>query len=135
MRNMGPRKRRRVTAAIVGLGLIAAVVVGIVLLTGKGNSGRHTSGRLHHVSYTIRYLPGGDAQYIAHYHNLPYGLTKQQVRRLVGPPTKIANNCWQYPVHEVYSDGYTEKTDKLCFYDGRYTQKYIQGSSGVWNAY
>jgi len=137
---MGPRNRRRLTAAAVSLGLIAAIVVGTVLLTGGRNSGGHKSdrsgaGSYHHIYYTTRYLSGGDARYIAHYEHLAYGLTKAQVRRLVGPPPKIAGNCWEYPVHRVDSDGSSEKADKLCFYDGRYSQRYIQGNSGGWNAY
>lgn len=124
----------------MAIGLIVAIVVWIVLLTGGHNSGRHNSSksgadRFHHVYFTTRYLLGGNARYIAHSKRLSFGLTKQQVRRLVGPPAKIARNCWQYPVHRVDSNGYSEKTDKLCFYDGRYSQKYIQGNGGVWTAY
>lgn len=138
--DVGPRNRRRLTGLAVGVGLIAAIAVGAVLLAGSRSSGRHKSGvsgssSLHYVPYSIHYTPGADARYNAHSNRVVFGLTKQQVRRLVGPPTKIVGNCWQYQVNAVYSNGYVDTADKLCFFGGRYSQKFIQGPGGVWKAY
>jgi hypothetical protein len=138
--DLGPRNRRRLTGAAVGVGLIAAIAVGVVLLAGSGSSGRHKSGasgsrRLHYVPFTVHYTPGGDARYNARSKRLIFGLTKQQVRRLVGPPAKVVGNCWQYQVNAVYSDGYVDSADRLCFYSGRYSQKFVQGPGGVWKAF
>lgn len=120
--------------------MIAAVVLGAVLVTNTHDSGRRSSGRsgsrhLHYIPFTIRYTPGADAQYNAHSKSLVYGLTKQQVRKLVGPPAKIVGDCWRYQVNAVYSDGYAEVADKLCFAYGHYSQKFVQGPGGVWKAF
>jgi hypothetical protein len=124
----------------VGVGLIAAIAVGVVLLAGSRSSGGHTSGvtgsrHLHYVPFTIHYTPGGDAEYNAHSKRLVFGLTKQQVRGLVGPPAKFVGNCWQYQVNAVYSDGYVDTADRLCFFAGRYSQKFVKGPGGVWKAF
>jgi hypothetical protein len=87
------------------------------------------------VPFTIHYTPGGDARYNAHSRRLVFGLTKQQVRRLVGPPAKVVGNCWQYDVHAVYSDGYVDTADRVCFFYGRYSKKLVQGAGGVWNVF
>lgn len=144
MLHVGPRNRRRLTASAAALGLVAAIVVGIVLLTRWGSSGRHTSdgsgSGLHYVHYTTRYLPGGDARYNAHSRRLVFGLMKQQVRALVGPPDKVFRYqsllCWQYQVNAVHSDanGVVYNADRLCFSYGRYSEKFIQWG-GTWQPF
>lgn len=128
----------------MGLGLIAALVAGVALLTGSRSPGRRVSdgsrSGLHYVPFTTHYLHGGNARYNAHSNHLPFGLTKQQVRRLVGPPDKAlryqALLCWQYQVNAVNSDrkSFVHNADRLCFLYGRYSQKYWQWN-GAWSVY
>ncbi|HZP73762.1 MAG TPA: hypothetical protein VFA97_10340 [Gaiellaceae bacterium] len=123
--------------------MIVVIAIGLALLAGSPSAGRHKSGatgsRHRHYVPSIHYTAGADVHYNAHSKRLVFGLTRQQVRRLVGTPEKVLRYqgllCWQYQVNAVWSTGYVDKADRLCFEAGSYTQRFIQGAGGAWNAY
>lgn len=60
----------------------------------------------------------------------------QQVRALVGPPSKTSGSCWQYQLDEFRSDHGVDRTynaDRVCFYEGRYSEQYLE-MNGTWYA-
>lgn len=118
---MGPRNRRRVIKGSIWLGVIAAIVAAVVLLTRPANQ----SGPGLSAGATQGIGKGGVPSTPIHdkIFSLSFGITKKQVLRRLGPPTKIVGNCWQYTVNEasytlqqgkVFIDG-VENADRLCF--------------------
>lgn len=71
---------------------------------------------------------------------LSFGMTKAQVRRLVGPPAKILRDqeglsCWQYAVNQT-SHGQigpvTLSSVRVCFFAGVYTVAHFK-FNGKWD--
>jgi len=64
-------------------------------------------------------------------------MTEQQVRRLVGPPTKKAGRCWEYELNVEYPANAQHgnqiwNADKLCFDGGRYSESHAK-FNGKWD--
>lgn len=120
---MGPRNRRRLVAAGITLGLVAAFAVGGVWLGHSSHSA--TSGK------SVNESPAA-ILYSANRSKVVFGMTHQQVRRLVGPPAKVVGNCWQYPPYNFSFRGKNHITaDRLCFYGDRYTVEHFE-TNGKW---
>jgi hypothetical protein len=112
---MGPRTRRRLAYAAAVLAVLALAVAGIALFSGS----RHSAPRLSAAESTP-----ASRRYFANRLKLTYGMTRQQIRHLVGPPAKVIGSCWRYPRYTVTGLGKTYTTaDGLCFYDGHYSSQ------------
>jgi hypothetical protein len=51
-----------------------------------------------------------------------FGMSKQQVRRLVGRPAASRDRCWRYPVYPTryeIATGVAKRTLDVCFFAGR----------------
>lgn len=71
---------------------------------------------------------------------LSFGMTKPQVRRLVGPPAKVVRDpeglsCWQYSVNQT-SRGLAGRATlsrvRVCFFAGVYTVAHFK-FNGTWD--
>jgi hypothetical protein len=129
---VGPRAQRRLRGGLISLAVIAAVVVAAVLLTSHAGSGSPAGLRGGgHVVGT------SDRRYYKTSGKLVFGMTKQQVRRLVGPPTKTVGRCWEYAINIAYPANknraaFTWNADRLCFDEGRYSDSHGE-FNGVWD--
>lgn len=121
---MGPRSRRRLVWAAIAVAVIALAVVGGTWLTRSSH---------HSASNDSVVESPASIRFAANQSKVIFGMTHQQVRRLVGPPVKILGNCWQYPPYNA--TGPTGKTfiiaDRLCFYEGRYSIEHFE-LDGKW---
>lgn len=128
---MRPSSKRRLAAGGTSLGVVAAIVVGVLLLA---RSRDHTG------------LKSGARPSRASFAHLVYGMTPRQVERLTaGSPTTIRGGCWIYhpkagevgglPVRTVGvlsvggdpgSIG-SQRADalKLCFVDAALSQSFV----------
>lgn len=124
---MGHRARRRLTVGVVALLVAVAAVAGVVLLGGgSGSSGKRPG---------ISYVGPTDARYDANRSSVVFGMTRAQVRKLVGPPTKVVGSCWQYQINEYTSfhgQHSTFNADRLCFLEGKYSD-YHSEVNGRWD--
>jgi hypothetical protein len=108
---MGPRNRRRLTKGAIALVVIAAAAATVLLTHAPSHSGPAVS------STADRAVPSTQKA-----HLLSYGMTKQEVRRLAGPPTSTRGNCWLYhakPVGMIQSyamPGAQVVPIKVCFW-------------------
>lgn len=118
---MGPRNRRRLAIAAVVLGVIAAVGVAVAVLSGGSSA----------PAATVTYQGPTDARYDANSSKVVFGMTRAQIRRLVGPPEKVVNGCWQYQVNKVVFARSVWNAVRLCFYGGRYAISHSE-SNGSW---
>lgn len=114
---------------MISLAVIVAIVGVFVLLTRSANHPRaRASGR----SVTVG--PRGDKRYAADSNKLIFGMTRGQVLRLVGSPTKSVGSCWQYRLDELVSEfgkSTTDDAERVCFYGGHYADQYTH-SQGKW---
>ena len=119
---MGPRNTRRLIGAGVALGVIAALVGAFMLLTRSPN--QSGSGVSVGSARGTDNNSASDTSLVHKIGNLSLGLSKQQVERSLGSPTKVVGNCWQYTVNErTYRisggkkkfDGGTWNAERLCF--------------------
>jgi hypothetical protein len=127
---MGPRTRRRLTVGLVALAVVAAVAVGVVVFTGGGGSSSSTG--LHDGD---RYIGPTDARYDANFTKVIFGMTKAQVEKIVGPPTRVTGSCWQYRVNQFSSfrgSSSTWNAARLCFYEGKYSESHTE-TNGIWD--
>lgn len=124
---MGPRNRRRVTKAGIGLAMVLAVVAVVLVTRPSNHSGPAVSAPQLHVPPAIARLNANRSKVV-------FGLTKQQVRHLIGPPTRIVGNCWHYPLYEFTfqpGDKPVRTGDGFCFVFGVYnTHEFWQ--NGKW---
>lgn len=63
---------------------------------------------------------------------LVVGMTKQQVRRRIGPPTRIVGTCWLYREHAEAGQGYVLNAEKLCFLGDAYVYGWAE-FDGRWD--
>jgi hypothetical protein len=117
---------------LVTFGVVALVAVAAVLLTRQGGSGTPAGVRAggHVVGKT-------DARYYKNSGKLAFGMTEQQVQRLVGAPTKTIGQCWQYAINIAYPSNknraaFTWNADRLCFDAGVYSQSHGEFND-VWD--
>jgi hypothetical protein len=129
---MGPRARSRLARGVIGLAVIAAAIVAATLLTKQSGSGSRAGPRAggHVVGKT-------DTRYYKNSTKLTFGMTKQQVLRLVGPPTKSVGRCWQYDINVEYpANGkradFVWNADRMCFDGGRYSDLHEE-MNGRWD--
>lgn len=112
--SIGPRTRRRLGATGAALGVLALLGAGGALLA----RAPHRSAPNLDVASTAAAI-----RYETKRSKLIFGMTRRQVRRLVGPPMRVVGNCWQYPPY-AETGGPNAKTivtaDRLCFAFGRY---------------
>ena len=128
MSRFGPRARRRL--ATIGIAVAVAIAI-VVALTAFGGSSHHTSRRS---LPTYEVGPNGDKRYVDNSAKVIFGMTKTQMRKLVGPPTKVVGSCWEYRLDEAISEfGQTNvvNADRDCFYEGRYAVQYTKWN-GTW---
>jgi hypothetical protein len=121
---LGPRARRRLVAAGVAVTIAVLVIVGVAL-----------TGSAHHKTGPGSFLQSTPAskRYLDDRNQLIFGMTHQQVRRLVGPPVKIVAGCWQYAKYFVlvpHQPKYAT-ADELCFLDGKYSIQHFW-RNGKW---
>ena len=116
---MGPRNTRRVVTAGIVLGLICLIVLVIIHLPKHSGSSSPKSAaqmRFHNSPAAARIK--------ANTWNLIAGMTRQQVRHLVGAPATVDGSYWTYPPYVVTGEGPTfRSTDTLCFYGNIYEYK------------
>lgn len=116
---IGPRNRRRLVAVVAVLGVLAAIAVGVGLLTRPSNHSGSNS--------TLRAALAVNATV-----NLTYGMTHKQVEQVTGKPTIVRGNCSLFRPKDgkvgSLSMGLpgtpaakSEGDLKLCFYGGLYT--------------
>ena len=111
---IGPRNRRRL---FIGVGVSLAVIGAVVAAVLSGGSTSHDSAP----TLTVVASPAA-IRYQTNRSKVIFGMTHQEVRQLVGPPTKIVGTCWQYPPYQSTFRGRTyTSADRLCFYAGRYS--------------
>lgn len=115
------------SVAVIGLVLISAVGCGGAELSttsgGSAQAGAATPESLHVIT-----------------NKLSYGMTKSQVRHLVGPPTKIVRDqqglsCWQYAVNQKFQGNLgqiTLSSVRVCFFAGVYTVAHFK-FNGKWD--
>jgi hypothetical protein len=126
---MGHRARRRLKVGLIALAVLAAIALGFVLL-GRG-SGSGSAG----LADGDRYVGPTDVRYDANRTKVIFGMTKAQVEKFVGPPTRIVKNCWQYRVNRFSSFNGQHSTwnaDRLCFYEGKYSESHSE-TNGTWD--
>lgn len=63
---------------------------------------------------------------------LTFGMTKQQVRHILGRPQLIAGECWQYPENVKDFFGDTINAVRVCFSYNVYSTQYYQELNGKW---
>lgn len=79
-----------------------------------------------------------DKLYYANSGKLVFGMTKQQVRRLVGPPSKVLGRCWLYEINRKFpangrrTGPVTWNADKVCFEGGQYSERHSR-MNGIWD--
>jgi hypothetical protein len=131
---MGPRARRRLVTGAVALVVIGAIAAGVVLLS--GSSKQSQPGRPGEIpDFAHHYVGPTDARYDTNFRQVTFGMTPQQVLRIVGRPLKKVGACWQYRVNEHFSGGGQQSTwnaDRLCFEFGHYAEKHTQ-TNGQWD--
>jgi hypothetical protein len=79
---LGPRARRRLVGAGVGVAVLAAIGAAVLLTRASG-----------HPTPPSATLSAGSSGQNPH---LVFGLTRQQVRRQSGPPAATRGNCWLF---------------------------------------
>jgi hypothetical protein len=130
---MGPRAKRRLVGALLSLVVIAAVVGLATLITRRSASGSPAGLRVGaHVVGTH------DAQYYKNSTSLAFGMTKQEVRSLVGAPTRTDGRCWQYEINVQYPANQSHarfiwNADRVCFDGGRYSESHEE-MNGKWDS-
>ena len=112
--------------------MIAAAVVAAVLVTRHAGSGSPAGLRA-----GGNVVGTSDTRYYENSGKLSFGMTKQQVRRLVGPPTNTVGRCWEYAINVAYPAkqnraAFTWNADRLCFDGGRYSESHGE-FNGVWD--
>ena len=115
---------------MISLAAIAAIIVAIALLTRSSGSPTGPRAGGHVIGKT-------DARYYANSQKLVFGMTKQQVRRIVGPPTKTVGRCWQYEINVEYPANknrgdFIWNADRVCFLGGQYSDTHGE-LNGKWN--
>lgn len=115
------------SVAVIGLVLLSAVGCGGARLdapSSAGASAAQTPESLHVIT-----------------KKLSFGMTKPQVRHLVGPPTKIVRDpeglsCWQYAVNQKSHGNIlgpvTLSSVRVCFFAGVYTVAHFK-FNGKWD--
>jgi hypothetical protein len=117
---------------MISLAVIAAVIVAAKLLTKQSGSGSPAGPKA-----GARVVGKTDTRYYKNSTKLVFGMTEQQVRRLVGPPTKTLGRCWQYEINVEYpANGkradFIWNADRVCFYGGRYSELHEE-FNGKWD--
>ena len=119
---IGPRARRRLIAVGAAVVVIAAIAIGFTLLTRSSDHGS-PSGPKREVG------PNGDKRYVANSEQLVFGMTRSQVRKIVGPPTAVVGNCWDFRLDEVihvFGQSHPIDAERVCFYGGKYSTHYTK---------
>jgi outer membrane protein assembly factor BamE (lipoprotein component of BamABCDE complex) len=124
---MGPRARRRLTIGAIGLGVVAAATAVFFVTRPPGHSTTTSGGGGVYLRWPIT-------------EKLTFGMTKQQVQRLVGKPTMTVRdetglNCWQYRVNKTYR-GFNKQNTldavRVCFFSGTYSVAHYE-FNGKWD--
>lgn len=141
-RVFGPRARRRLLRAVIGVALVVGVVVAIVLTTTSSHHSNATAPggpplppSAHHTNASITYGPNGDKRYNDQSGLLTFGMTPKQVRRAVGSPAKVVGSCWQFEVDKTVSafgQTNTVTADRVCFSYGVFNTRYTLWNGKVW---
>jgi hypothetical protein len=119
---MGPRNQRRLVTGAIASGAIAALVAGGLLLHPFNQSGPASSGGSVHVASQPKLVT----------QKLIYGMTKAQVVRRVGQPTRTVGACWQYDENLKIRNGEdTVNAERVCFLGGVYSYNYSK-MDGTW---
>ena len=121
---IGPRNRRRISAAAAVVGVIAAgaVVVFLVLMRPSNHPARGTSA-------TSTRVPGHPVSVT---EKLVYGMGPSEVVRRVGRPTRTVGACWQYDENLKIRGGQnTLNAERVCFLGGVYSYSYSE-IDGKW---
>jgi hypothetical protein len=119
---LGPRNRRRLALGAGVAGVIVAVVVVAVVLTRPTSS----SGRARTLS-----SPGGGCVRLPDsiamcgptgpWGRVTFGMTRSQVRTLVGKPAATLGDCWRYPQpvsKYLAAYGVVKTVQEACFFGG-----------------
>ena len=115
---------------------VAAVLGAVVLLSGSKSKPK-AGGRAALPGWESHYVGPTDRRYDANHQSLAFGMTKKQVLRIVGPPTRTVGNCWQYRINQYVSQGGDHSTfeaDRLCFLAGKYSEQHTR-VNGRWDPY
>lgn len=142
---MGPRNRRRLIRAAVGLAVVGAFAAGVLLThspNGPGPASPAAGSNKTGSASSASPQSVDPAQEMAITRSLVYGMTKQQVLRAVGRPTKILRDpegftCWQYNVNKTYPNGarsVTLNAVRVCFTYGVYNTYHLE-YDGQWQGY
>jgi hypothetical protein len=121
---MGPRNRRRVIAGAVSLLVVAAIAVAGYFLFMRSNGSQSASSA--QTAHAPKSRPLVTQQIV-------YGMTKADVLRKIGKPTKTVGACWQYTENKSIWDGeHIINADRVCFLSGVYSYQYSK-MDGEWN--
>jgi hypothetical protein len=106
---IGARNRRRTTAAAVSLVALAAVTAAaFLLLRPANNSSSVTSSGSSRSSAPTLVTD-----------RLVYGMTKAEVLRRVGKPTRTVGACWQYRENKsIWNGQHVLNALRVCFLSG-----------------
>lgn len=121
---MGPRNRRRLTATAVTLAASLALALAAVILW--RTYGAPTNVTTYQSAVTPKHIT-------LITDNLPYGLSRTQMRARLGAPEKVAGSCWQYHVGVKNFAGGMMNAQRLCFTSNMYDINYIE-IDGKWRA-
>lgn len=121
---MGPRNKRRLTGSAISMGLIVTIAAAAFLLfrppsdSGSGSSTGSTQRAAAPTFVTDKII---------------YGMTKAEVVRRIGNPTKTVGPCWQYDENEKIRNGENFlNAQRVCFLSGAYSYDYSE-IDGTWN--
>ena len=119
---IGARNRRRTTAAAVSLVALAAVTAAaFLLLRPANNSSSVTSSGSSRSSAPTLVTD-----------RLVYGMTKAEVLRRVGKPTRTVGACWQYRENKsIWNGQHVLNAVRVCFLSGVYSYQYYK-MDGAW---
>lgn len=119
---IGPRSRRRLTTgAIVVAGIAVISAAALLLLRPPTGSGPASS------LGSTRPAP---PRFVT--EKIVYGMSKAEVRRRIGEPTKAVGACWQYDENEPIRNGQNMlDAQRVCFLGGVYSYDYSR-IDGKW---
>lgn len=119
---IGPRSKRRLAiGAIVVAATVLITAAGLLLLRPLNAPGPVSSAGSVHPA-TPRLVTD----------EVVYGMSKPEVRRRVGEPTKTVGACWQYNENKLIRGGQNMlNAQRLCFLGGVYSYDYSR-IDGKW---
>lgn len=119
---IGPRNKRRLAGSTITVIAVAAVAAaGFLLLRPTQHTGPASSAGPTHAAAPTFVTD-----------KLVYGITKAEVVRRVGNPTKTVGACWQYDENEKIRGGQnTLNAQRVCFLAGIYSYDYSE-IDGKW---